>query len=207
MIELRKRLNGNGYDVITIKTDEGEFTISFEGNLDLYWICYSDDETFSFDNPATSKKFVITKENLYLYNSFNKLYNAIKNNKPYSNGININEEFKNKKIKLSPYMEDKNRLFKNNKIEWHSDYGEYENESYLTIEKNKDSFEVIFNKVSETLHLRCISINFCNSGSKYNPFNITFCNMYNELKNYNYDYHQIHIDEYLEDQKVLKKKR
>ena len=46
------------------------------------------------------------------------------------------------------------------------------------------------------------SIRFRNSGSRYEPFNICFMQMYNELKNYDSNCHQIHIEEYLYKQKT-----
>ena len=55
-----------------------------------------------------------------------------------------------------------------------------------------------------------IPIRFRNSGSSYDPFNIVFMKMYNEMKNIddiNDIGHQIHIEEYLYNkEKILVKK-
>ena len=48
-------------------------------------------------------------------------------------------------------------------------------------------------------------IRFRTNGSRYWPFNIVFFNMYNDLLEYNSDYHQVHYEEYLYNEKVLKK--
>ena len=37
MLEITKTKNAHDYDVITIKTEDEEFEISFQNNLDLYW--------------------------------------------------------------------------------------------------------------------------------------------------------------------------
>ena len=48
-----------------------------------------------------------------------------------------------------------------------------------------------------------ISIRFRNSGSKYKPFNICFMRLFNNLQNYDPDYHQITIEEYNYKRKIL----
>ena len=50
-----------------------------------------------------------------------------------------------------------------------------------------------------------IGIRFRNSGSTYTPFNNVFMGMFNQLQEYEPDYHQIHIEEVLYRQKVKKK--
>lgn len=201
MINLERTKNGHNYNVYTITTNEGKFSISFEGNLDLYWSYHSKD----YD--TKEKIFNITKENMFIYNLFEKLYKAIKTNKPYSNSM-YNWDLKNKSEKLSPYLDKEHRLFIDNKIVWHSDTSTYEESPILTIEKTNNSFKITFTKGKDKdrFHTLYTDINFCNNGSRYIPFQASFMNMYQELDTYNYDYHQIHIDEYLEEQKSLKKK-
>ena len=48
------------------------------------------------------------------------------------------------------------------------------------------------------------SVRISNSGSRYGYFNIPFMNMYTKLCEYNPDYHQIHMEEYLYNEKVKK---
>ena len=49
------------------------------------------------------------------------------------------------------------------------------------------------------------SVRISNSGSRHNPYNILFMDMYNKLKEYEPNSHQIHLEEYLYNQKTLKK--
>ena len=51
-----------------------------------------------------------------------------------------------------------------------------------------------------------IPIRFRNSGSTYTPFNNVFMGMFNQLQEYDPNYHQIHIEEYLYQKKLVKKK-
>ena len=44
---------------------------------------------------------------------------------------------------------------------------------------------------------RRITVRFRNSGSRYDPFNIIFMKLYQGLCALDYEYHQIHIEEYL----------
>lgn len=76
----------------------------------------------------------------------------------------------------------------------------------LTITK-EESFKVIFEKSKKSQDGIFITytIRFRNSGSRYNPFNINFMQMYNSLKEYDPNNHQIHIEEYLYKQNKLKK--
>ena len=49
---------------------------------------------------------------------------------------------------------------------------------------------------------RRITVRFRNSGSRYDPFNIIFMGLYQGLCNLDYEYHQIHIEEYLQESKI-----
>lgn len=199
MITMKKRINANGYDVITIYTDDGSFSISFQGNLDLYW---SINYTGKYKDVPEEKTFIITKENYYLYSSLEQLYKAIKEKRPYSNGPF--DDLKSKKIndKYNPY-----KLWNNNKIEWHSDDFSYDEASILTISKEKESFIIEFKRSTNKTFLLTHSVRFRNSGSYYDPYNVTFMNMYNRLKQYDFDYPQVHMEEYLYNQKKKKVKK
>ena len=185
----------SGYDQFKINTDNGFFKIIFGGNLDLYWTCYDKE-----DEEKDRQEFIITKENYFLYKLFDKLYEDIKNNKIYY------DEEKNK------YFESyRDTLFKDGKIDWYSDDFYEEIASRLLIEKIDDTFKITFIKSKKEWDgiFKTYSIRFRNSGSRYAPFNICFMNMYNSLckhsSEYCSDYHQIHIEEYLYKQKILKK--
>ena len=52
---------------------------------------------------------------------------------------------------------------------------------------------------------RRITVRFRNSGSRYDPFNIIFMKLYQGLYELDYEYHQIHIEEYLLDSKIKRR--
>lgn len=188
MLEVEKSKNMNNYDIFYITTNEGKFIITFEGNLDLYWV-YTPNENIL--NAPNEKEFTITKENYFIYQLFDSLYHEIKNNKnPYD--------------KYNP-----ERLVNKNTIDWHSDDFPYETASRVIIKKLKDSYKITFTKSKEDTLYVTYSVRFRNSGSRYSPHNQSFMKMYNSLINYrfNNDCHQIHMEEYLYEQKKLSLKR
>lgn len=197
MLEVEKRKNAHDYDVFAITTEEGTFEISFQNNLDLYWrYCY---EGNILDTLATHT-FTITKENYFIYSLFDNLYNSIKEGNPYKGYSDNLKKFNNE------------LLFKNNIIDWHSDDFDYDKASCVMIEKLEEQYKITFKK-SKPDWTQGLFITYCvrfsNSGSRYKPFNVAFINMYQDLKKYNFDYHQIHMEEYLynlEKQKILKRK-
>lgn len=196
MLEIKRSINSHGYDVFDIMTDNGTFEISYENNLDLYWrYIYRD----SIDKVENTKIFKITKENYYLYCLFLELYQAIKEKKPYKTFPNyIDEELRNKKLKYYGRYE----LYKNRTITWYSDdFAEFANASNFGITKENDYFLVTFvkSKIEDFngFLFPTYSVRIRNSGSRFDPFNNTFMGMYQRLKDYNPEYHQIHIEEYL----------
>ncbi len=198
MLEITKTKNHHGYDVFYIETDEGILQISFQGNLDLYWNYLENNKN------SESHTITITKENYFLYNILDKLYDFIKSHNPYGE-ILSQEELQKQEIKDS-YQN--NPLFKDGIISWYSDETVYENASHFEIKKETDVFKITFYKSKkESLLTTTYAVRICNSGSRYNPYNILFMKMYNSLKEYNPDYHQIHIEEYLYHQKKKIRKK
>ena len=189
MLELTKKENGLGYEQYYITTEEGTFEISFQGNLDLYWrYIYKG----SILNCEDTHKFTISKENYFLYQLFEELYENIYNNTPFGDD--------------QTYMSLNYPLVTNGIIDWHSDDFNYDKASRLMIEKNGEDFGVTFQKSEEDLTdgmFMTYAVRFRNSGSRYDYYNIPFMNMYNNLKNYDFDFHQIHMEEYLAKQKKL----
>lgn len=211
MIQIEKRKNAHGYDVVIIKTEEGAFEISFQNNLDLYWRYIHKGDIR--DNPSTHE-FTITKENYFIYELFDDLYNTIKAGKIYydlnsDDNLYLDEDdlYFNSVIseqKINNY----DNLFKDGVIDWHSDDFTYETGSRLLIKPDGETYKVIFEKSKEdydTAMFMTFSVRIRNSGSTYDPCNIVFMNMYNKLKQYDPTYHQIHIEEHLYNQKVLRK--
>ena len=192
MQEIKQYKNVWNYDSFVIKTDNGSFEILFAPNGDLYWKYLSEKNVL---DDKSVQELIITKENYFIYELFYKLYECIKNNKIFYDKGNYFEVMENK-------------IFKNNMIEWYSDELPIDISSKLTIKKEDETFKVIFQKSKKSQDGISLTytIRFRNSGSRYDPFNISFMQMYNELKNYDSNCHQIHIEEYLYKQKILKKK-
>lgn len=214
MEDIIKKRTATGFN-FKITTEQGTFVISFEGNLDLHWTYIVDDLLMK----PNYKEFIITKENYYLYTLFEELYNDIKKYNVYQLDENdlpfcespeeIEQKVKNFK-KMNNYLRKKEKynpesLIRNNSVEWHSDDCVYENSSVLKIKKKKETFIVIFEKSKVEDPFFTSSVRISNSGSRYDPFNLVFMKMYNDLILYDSEYHQIHIEEYLYQKKLIKK--
>ena len=209
MIEIKK-YKVDGYYWFDICTDEGIFKIQFCGNLDLYW---GYKYRGSIKNIDSSKSFYITKENYFLYSLFDELYNDVKDYNIFvPNGV-IDEERcidSNKRLMESDLGNPK-KVFNDGKIDWHSDDFDYDMGSNFVIEKLDDCYKLTFNKSKEcTGMFMTYSVRIRNSGSRYGYFNMIFMRMYNKLREYDYEYdeefHQIHIEEYLSGKVKIKRK-
>lgn len=176
MLNLYQTKNEWDYDEFKIETSEGNFGITFAPNLDLYWYY---NPKGSLLNCPDKKEFIITDENRFVCNCFNKLYKAIESSKPYLNVL-LDCDCRNKvdKYALRPY--------ENNCIKWLSDEHYKEDASSVTIKKEESTFKVIFEK-SKGAEFPTFYVRFRNSGSRYNPYNITFMSLYNKFKEYNFE--------------------
>ena len=220
MIEIEKRetypeRNG-GYYRFTISTDEGKFYILYAGVLDVYW---GYDCLHDIRKEPDSKSFTITKENYYFYSLLEELYSDVKNcnifqlddidTRFYKNTEEIETKRKDNarwNHNLKKYQKhDPHRLFQNGAIKWHSDDFTYDAASFVRIAKKREKFLITFAKSQEEDHYQSYSVRFRNSGSRYDPFNLLFMKMYNKLVDYDPNYHQIHIEEYLYQKKLEKK--
>ena len=200
MVEIKKEKNSFGYYEFKIQTEDGVFEISFQNNLDLYWRYIN--KKYILNEP-NEKEFYITKENYFLYSLIEELYNNIKEYKPFGS---LNEEL-NAHYQYLKNTPERN-LFKDNKVDWHSDDFVYENDSRLLIEKIDECFKITFIKSKKEYDdgiLMTYSVRISNSGSRYNPQNIEFMNMYDKLKEYENNFHQVHVEEVIYQQKLLKK--
>ena len=196
-LNIYKNRYGDGYHSIEIVTDDGIFEIYFMGNLDLYW-SYRPKE--SLLNCSDEKCFNVTKENYYLYSCIDELYNAIIKNMPYSN---IDIDFDSKYKVLPIYMSSTRLgLVVGDEIKWYSDDFYIDEASSLSIKRDNDSFIVKFTKSKIKDLSLTFSVRFRNNGSRYDPFNFTFMNMYNKLLKYDY---QVHMEEILFKQSKLSK--
>lgn len=188
-INIYKNLFEN--DVIDISVDSDNFVISFMGNGDLYWTYMP---KTSFDECLSEYEFNITKENYFLYRSFDELYNSVINNIPFGEKIDeVSSDF-NSSFRIGLNIQ--------NKIIWYSDEFPLEEASFVSIEKEDEEFKIKFSRSKNDSLMQTYSVRFRNSGSRYAPYNVVFMNMYNKLRNYDY---QMHISE-IEYQKEKKNK-
>ena len=183
------------------------FTMLFGGNGDLYWSIKNLDNKEKLFN----EKFIITKENYFIYSLFETLYDDIVNCNifkqendlyySYVNGVYYNHL--NDIVRESRAYHD---LYDGNSITWVSDDRDLSFISSVKISMFQDYFLIEFMKEKQNVNSLGflsyyepfrISIRFRNSGSSYDYFNVLFMNMYNSLCNYDENYHQIHIEEYL----------
>lgn len=164
-------------------------------------------------------EFLITKENIILYNLFDNLYKDFKEAKVYKIDDFALQFCKTKEeiqSKYAEYNEWNNKLkascmykklfYNENSITWISDdsISFDENKSNtLKIIKEENKYKLKFTYYeNEFPHVRSIRIR--NSGSRYNPFNIVMMKFFNELQKYDPNYHQIHIEEYLYNRDIKK---
>lgn len=178
--------------------------------------------------------FLITKENHQIYELFKKLVSDIKTPRVYEplrsevldeedllnpeiaeiladfdNGKSAEERCNewNEELKNSERYK---KLYDGENIKWHSDDDCYADADRVMITELEDSILLEFYRPENTLKTlgfrmpRTLTIRFSNSGSTYAPLNIVFMKMYQQLQEYDPDYHQIHIEE-IEYQKKLKK--
>lgn len=210
MVEINKTKDADGYDRFKITTENGSFDIMFGGNLDLYWSYWPEED---FEDWPLSKTFTITKENYFLYQKIDELYKNIKEHRPYPKTDKDDYTFLFEELNSRNSNESKKvdyayeKLFQNDIIKWYSDDMPLENASSLEIKKQEDTYSITFFRGTEEYDFPTYSVRFRNSGSRYHPYNFTFMNMYNGLSEYDPNYHQIHIEEYLYNKKLQKIKK
>ena len=207
MVEIKKTKDVEGYDRFKITTENGSFDIMFGGNLDLYWYYWPEE---NYKDWPLAKTFTISKENYFIYQKLDELYKNIKEQKPYqSKDENSSIVFDSSKlINDSPKSQySYKNLFQNDIIKWYSDDAPLEEASMLEIKSQEDKYIITFHQGKEDFGFPTYAIRFRNSGSRYEPYNFAFMNMYNSLSEYDANYHQIHIEEYLYNKKLKKKKK
>ena len=83
-------------------------------------------------------------------------------------------------------------------------------DAIISIEEkiDEDTYKLTFKKgIYSEVPIQTFSIRISNSGSRYEPFNTVFMSMYKKLKEYDFNNHQIHIEEYLYSKKKIKKRK
>lgn len=175
--------------------------------------------------------FTITKENYFIYSLFEELYDDIKKSRIFIPTVkkeeqdikkDLDEDFDFWKELDETEINKRNRwykerdiyqlLFDGENIEWHSDDDMYDRADRVIIKKAEDTFILEFTRpaiTDDNFIYRLggsISIRFRNSGSIYDPYNIIFMRMFNNLQEYNPEYHQIHLEELSHQKKLTLKK-
>lgn len=213
-MEVKKEKSQFGPSDIVVTEGEKKYKLFFGGDGDLYWSCVDlSQET----NDVV--RFVITKENYFLYSLMEGLYERVKTHhvfdvsecelefcetpeevrKLYEKKKHSNESLKD----FSAY----HKLFNSETgvISWYDDESIYEEANVVNIIPGDEEFILEFVPGVKCDPYDMIGIRFRNSGSTYTPFNNVFMGMFNQLQEYEPDYHQIHIEEVLYRQKVKKK--
>ena len=206
MINISKYKSKFGASDICICDGDKKFQLFFGGDLDLYWA--SNDVV----------RFNITKENYFLYSLVEDLYERVKECRVF--------EVDDAELSFCDTSEDVDKLYKrkeeSNKylkrfgsykklfdsstgiISWHDDESIFEEGNVVNIIPGDEEFVLEFVPGIKCDPYDMIGIRFRNSGSTYTPFNSVFMRMFNQLQDYDPNNHQIHIEEYLYNQKVKK---
>ena len=159
MIEFKNNyLNERIKDVILREKDKN-IQITYGGNLDLYINIFGYGETIQDEHFVEKIEFLIKNEDeAWIY--FNRLVNGI-----------LKDEKNNERV----------GLFKNNVIKWYSDETYLEGANMLSIQKENEGIRLAFFDNPNDSNFG-IPIRICNSGSRYDPFNVNFMKLYNEFQ-------------------------
>ena len=196
MVVLKEEIENGLYSITLIK-EEKLFKIVSMGNGDFYWVFYDKNEK---DLNHRSGTFEITKENYEIYKIFDELYNDVKDSKIFGE-----ESFDKERESYFKKVSNYNDLFHEGIITWVCDeIGHIDDTNLVNIHKNEESYTIEFLLNDKEYYGH--SIRFRNSGSYYRPYNIIFNRMFDKLKDYEDEYRQIHIEEYLyEKNRILKR--
>lgn len=208
MLEVKKipnYLDKRQYDFKIIQ-DNKELNILFAGTGDLCFYV----KKINFIDEIQIVNFEITDENYELYSLFDRLYNTIINCDIYKidefdSEFRDPEELEEKQIWYDEWNQELREhppynLIHDGIISWRHDDQIFEEANILNIykEENKYRLEFILNS-KEMSHL--IDIRFRNSGSRYQPFNRVFMDLYMSLQFYGTP----QMEEYLSQKKYVKK--
>ena len=191
----------NNYDYYLINDNKKLGTVYCD-NGDIYFTPFEQGKEIDF---------IITKENMIIYNLFTELLKAFEQvnvfrvtdiDLSYCNNFEERKRLfeialeENQKLKNSDIYK---KVFLDGKITWISDdciSFDYNTADAMTISKEKDYFKIKFTYYENELsYIRSIRIR--NARSRQKPFNALMIDLYNNLIKYDPNFHQIHIDECL----------
>ena len=175
--------NNNYFDNvkdILIRDGKNLLKIFYGSNLDLYIDIFGD---YNIDENGQYNAIFSINKNQEIYQYFENLMDNIIKCKVFD-AIDIKLEICNTKEQMNELLKDNdvyNRLVQNSAIIWYSDNIYDEKANKLKIEKKDDKIILNFtdNPDDPTFGF---GIRICNSGSKYDPFNLCFMNLFNQLQ-------------------------
>ena len=189
---VKKEKNSNDCYNISLVSDEGKvLQMAFGGNLDLYWEVYDSKS----DSILPRIDFLVTKENFYVWNLFDQLYNGVSNYWDNIRGSQLTDNHEFTECLRRGEERNPQRLFKDGVIEWHHDGHPYDEANVMRLSKDGDNYVVEMEFNNKNYVMDGNSVRFSNSGSRYQPYNNMFMAMFNELQSCPEDCHQIHMEE------------
>lgn len=182
MINITKEKNRGMRDVINFQFENGNFYISFEKDLNLYfsYLANNVDDGYKYS-------FVIGKDSAFVYSCFDELYDSIMNERPFRYSVNLaNTEYIYPLSKCAVELVHEMGI-----IDLHSEEAPYDKANVLQITKDDEENYVLTFIKGEHLKNNPYSVCLRNSDSGYDPYNAAFMIMYNKLRNHDYD----HVEE------------
>ena len=178
MTKVTKEKNNVMNDIINVETEKGNFYISFERDYNLYFSYLQN----SFDSNDCA--FSIGKDNLFLYQCFDELYDSVMSEQPFKYSANLaHPEYIYPLSKCAIELVHDDGI-----IDLHSeDDKNYDLASTLSIEKGEDCYTVSFKKSDSVIGHRAYSVCIKNANSGYDPYNASFMIMYNKLREHDFD--------------------
>lgn len=165
--------------------------IMFLNNLDLY---------FTLSEFGDDLTFIIGKDYYEVYEIFDELYKNILGGVILSTESEIELE-RNREIAKST------GLVIDHQIVWRSDNYPFRTAPYFILKKEGEVYILDFKKpdICDSL-FDDISVRVRNSGSRYMWYNIPFMKAFNNLDDIDLENRQIHIEEYLNEERLNKSK-
>ena len=224
-----ERTDGNYYNIELQRDSDKTLSIFFGGNLDLYFSLenFKSDSTFIigkdyFEIYILFDKLYHDVLNADIYGNITEeeidhiIFMSEMNKKDYHEEIEKELKRREKYKKDLKKRHQYKSLVQDGVIIWRSDEYFEEIAPFVKIKKQENAFilefekPIIPNEYKNDVDLmlmdpRRITVRFRNSGSRYDPFNIIFMKLYQELCALDYEYHQIHIEEYLLDHKIKRR--
>ncbi len=179
----------SGVKDVFIRDGKKLLKIFLGANGDLYF------NVFGSRNQDENGLYISTfciKENEEIYQYFEQLFSSIMDCKVFNTSKNefefcnsdkgIDEIGSVQKINVHLKMEESYKtLVHDNTIVWYSDNIYDESANILRIERDDEEIKLTFIDNPEDPSFG-FGIRICNSGSKYDPFNICFMNLFNQLQ-------------------------